>query len=525
MKKLMSLVLVLCMVLGMSVSVFAEGTNYAKIGDTEYATLAEAIAAVGEGDVVIELLNDATLDYGAREAYGTDATTSLKIKGNNHTLTLNQTNSDWSSVGLKNQSAKLILENMTIEKTGYGDTSGAWNTHAINFHCEVKMTNVTVNNAISVQDGAELVDVTINEANEYYGLWVSGNGQSVTVTGGAINATNGGRGIKIADQYVGSPVSVNVSVNGTTFNTAKKAAILVSSVAGAEITATNVDISKVQADNETIVWVDDDSKYTDSFDDITVNGGNVVVEGAKYSFSADVTEFKVGEATDVNITLKGAADASSFSNVLIKCVITDKNGATVQEGTYGPSTGFPVQAGYDVTTKLEDVVFNKAGTLTATFSLINVSTSAEIASSKITLIVEDEEVEEPIIVEKEETYKTVIESTENGSVKADSKKVTRGEKVTLTVTPDKGYELAALLVIDEDGNERKVTENEDGTFSFRMPEGGVTVEAEFVKIGAAATAPSTEKENPSTGAADFVGAAAALAVVSVMGMAALSIKR
>ena len=58
-----------------------------------------------------------------------------------------------------------------------------------------------------------------------------------------------------------------------------------------------------------------------------------------------------------------------------------------------------------------------------------------------------------------------------------------------------------------------------------MPEGGVTVEAEFVKIGAAATAPSTEKENPSTGAADFVGAAAALAVVSVMGMAALSIKR
>ena len=134
-------------------------------------------------------------------------------------------------------------------------------------------------------------------------------------------------------------------------------------------------------------------------------------------------------------------------------------------------------------------------------------------------------VEEPIIIEKEETYKSVIAATSNGSVKVDSKKATRGEKVTITVTPDKGYELAALSVIDEDGNERKLTENENGTFSFRMPEGGVTIEAEFAKIGASTSAPSTEKENPSTGASDFVGAAAALAVVSVMGMAALSLKK
>ena len=134
-------------------------------------------------------------------------------------------------------------------------------------------------------------------------------------------------------------------------------------------------------------------------------------------------------------------------------------------------------------------------------------------------------VEEPIIIEKEEEYKSIIASTENGSVSVDDKKVTRGEKVTITVTPNKGYELAALSVMDEEGNERKLTENEDGTFSFRMPEGGVTIEAEFAKIGAVETAPSTEKENPSTGASDFVGAAAALAMVSVMGMAALSIKR
>ena len=84
------------------------------------------------------------------------------------------------------------------------------------------------------------------------------------------------------------------------------------------------------------------------------------------------------------------------------------------------------------------------------------------------------------------------------------------------------------MVIDEDGNERKVSENEDGTYSFRMPNSNVTVKTEFVKIGTVVnTAPTVEaeKENPSTGTSDFVGAAAALAVCSAVGMAALSFKK
>ena len=230
----------------------------AKIGDTYYATMAEAIAAIGAGDVVIEILNDAELDYGAREAYGTTETTSVTINGNGKTLTLNQTDSNWSSFGLANANAKVVFNNMTIEKTGYGDTSGAWNTHAIIFSSNVEMTDVTVNNSMAVQAGATLTNVTINEANGYYGLWINGNGQSVTMNGGEINATNGGRGIKVADEYVDNPAQVTLNVTGTKFNTAKKAAVLVSSTKGAKVTAEDCDITNVAEDNVNFVWVDED---------------------------------------------------------------------------------------------------------------------------------------------------------------------------------------------------------------------------------------------------------------------------
>lgn len=315
MKKTLSLILSLVLVIGMlgtSVFTVSAADNTVKIGDVEYETLADALAAVGEGDVVIELIADAALDYGAREAYGTEATTSLTINGNGKTLTLNQTNSDWSSFGLKNAAAKLVLNNMTIEKTGHGDTSGAWNKHAINFKCPLEMNTVTVNNSISVTSGATLTDVTINEANGYYGLWISAHDQVVTLDGCEINATNGGRGIKIADQYIDEPEKVELNVSDTTFNTAKKAAVLVSSTAGAKITASNCDISDVAADSANFAWVDE--KWSDHQANVEVFGANKVVEGAVPTYEVSVsagdegtvslskTYYEVGETVVLSIT-------------------------------------------------------------------------------------------------------------------------------------------------------------------------------------------------------------------------------
>ena len=284
--------------------------NYgvAQIGNVNYPTLVAAIEAVQDGET-ITLLDNTTMDYGAREAYKAQVQKVI-INGNDKTLTLNQTNSDWSSFGLANN-ATLVLSNMTINKSGKGATSGTWNTHAIIFSCPVEMTDVTVNNSVAVQAGAVLNDVDINEANGYYGLWINGNGQEVVVNGGSITATNGGRGIKIADEYVNAPAQVTLSVDGTVFNTAKKAAVLVSSTAGAKISAANVNIENVAEDKVNFVWVDED--WAQYFGNVEVTGATVRTESIE-SFAAAIT--KNGVAKAYYKTLAAALTAAEDGDVI-----------------------------------------------------------------------------------------------------------------------------------------------------------------------------------------------------------------
>lgn len=83
----------------------------------------------------------------------------------------------------------------------------------------------------------------------------------------------------------------------------------------------------------------------------------------------------------------------------------------------------------------------------------------------------------------EPSYDVAIAPMENGSVTVDPKGAKEGDKVTVTVKPDAGFELASLVVADEDGNALKLELNADGTYSFEMPAGDVTVHAAFACDG------------------------------------------
>ena len=71
---------------------------------------------------------------------------------------------------------------------------------------------------------------------------------------------------------------------------------------------------------------------------------------------------------------------------------------------------------------------------------------------------------------------------ENGSVKLSNTKAKAGSKVTVTVKPDAGYELDKMVILDKEGNKVDVTDNGDGTFTFKMPKGGVEVVPSFVEV-------------------------------------------
>ncbi len=71
-------------------------------------------------------------------------------------------------------------------------------------------------------------------------------------------------------------------------------------------------------------------------------------------------------------------------------------------------------------------------------------------------------------------------NTKNGSVKTSTENAAAGQKVTITAEPEKGFTVETISVTDKNGNEIPVTRNDDGTFSFNMPAGEVTVSTTFM---------------------------------------------
>ena len=71
--------------------------------------------------------------------------------------------------------------------------------------------------------------------------------------------------------------------------------------------------------------------------------------------------------------------------------------------------------------------------------------------------------------------------TENGTVTVSPKNAKKGTIVTITVTPDKGYTLETLTVLDKDGKEIQLTKKNDIQYTFTMPAGKVEIKATFVK--------------------------------------------
>ena len=71
--------------------------------------------------------------------------------------------------------------------------------------------------------------------------------------------------------------------------------------------------------------------------------------------------------------------------------------------------------------------------------------------------------------------------TENGSVTVSPKNASKGDTVTVTVKPDSGYVLETLTVTDKNGDELKLTDKGNGKYTFTMPGSKVEVKATFME--------------------------------------------
>ena len=206
---------------------------------------------------------------------GGESTETITINGNSHTLTCNSTYRNHITTA----GAKIVLNNLTMT-SNYKPEGSTWDDYAIIFDCPTAISNVTFARQVALSEPYvhSLSNVTINQTaatGDMYALWIEA-GADVTITNSLINAINStdgkkNRAIKIADEYVTDPKLTNLSVSGTTFKSQKKAAVLVTSTAGANITwGEGNNISEVQADTENAVW--NDSDRTAAWDLVTVRG-------------------------------------------------------------------------------------------------------------------------------------------------------------------------------------------------------------------------------------------------------------
>ena len=149
-------------------------------------------------------------------------------------------------------------------------------------------------------------------------------------------------------------------------------------------------------------------------------------------------------------------------------------------GYFGPETGFPVTADYDVTTNFAKVSFDKTGTYTVTLALVDKNNQDLVLAESINTI---------SVTNRSSggsgnatsRYDIEVAQTQNGTVKVRSNRVAEGSTVTITTTPDEGYALTGLKVTDQSSKEVTLTDKGDGVYTFTMPASDVTVKADFAQ--------------------------------------------
>ncbi len=128
--------------------------------------------------------------------------------------------------------------------------------------------------------------------------------------------------------------------------------------------------------------------------------------------------------------------------------------------SYGPSNEAP----------------ENAGTYTVTATVAETATHTAATSDPVTFTIEG-----PPVPPANPNYRIDVTTTAGGTVDKDPAAAKAGETVTLTPAPDEGYQVGTVTVTDRFGDTVEVTENADGTYTFTMPSGQVSVNVTFVE--------------------------------------------
>ena len=469
-----------------TVEPLGETNSVAKVGDTYYKTLAEAVAAADNATVT--LLKDVT----ANVTIPADKTITLNLNGmtltnvddhtilNNGNLTITGTGrvdnishakgalynkgtvvinggtfdrsqengmnkgesgqNSWYTI--KNVGTMTINDGATVQTAGNNAalgkfsslvSNGYFNTNDYNTNKGLEQPILTIDggtfrgglNTIKNDDRARL---TINGGtfSNYYQAVVQ-NHNIAEITGGTFTAASDANTETYGIYNCGCGADIDLgtlTVSGGTFTGATYAVAEVSS----QNAIVNISGGQFAGTKAAII------KRSTSNATIAISGG---------TFSSDPSVYVVGNGS-ANIVKRAGSEGAYTYTVLAKSGLTS--------GVYLTDPSGALASNYYVSSTANGVW--------------TVSYSAPYSGGS----------------SSDPTYSVSTPSkTENGSVTVSPKSASKGDTVTVTVKPDSGYVLETLTVTDKNGNELTLKDKGDGKYTFTMPAGKVEVKATFME--------------------------------------------
>ncbi|MEE0749172.1 S-layer homology domain-containing protein [Evtepia sp.] len=178
---------------------------------------------------------------------------------------------------------------------------------------------------------------------------------------------------------------------------------------------------------------------------LTINPAPILVTGVK--LNTETLELFTGNTA----TLTATVEPDNATNQNVTWSSSDPSVATVANG-----------------------VVTAVGAGTATITATAADGSGKTAACTVT-------VERPYVPPANPNYRIDVTTTEGGTVDKDPAAAKAGTTVTLTPVPHRGYQVGSVAVTDRFGDAVAVTEQADGTYTFTMPNGQVTVTVTFAE--------------------------------------------
>ena len=451
-----------------------------------------------------EAKGDSCAIFAESQINADDASSSVTINGGTVTARAgNAVGSGWYSCGIKIEGFLTITDG-TVTATAADAVGTGTNKASIGIFSFKNVTisggdvtgiggtgelswGIACNDILTIEGGTVVgKGGPLAGANIQYSGGINGMGE-VKISGGTVTGTGG-------DTEVGNSFGIcagdTTSYNVVTVSI-KDAAVTATGGTAASGNSSGISATNTIADVE--VTIENAAVTTTGGSAGTGNSYGILAETTDTDKSAEVT-INGNSVVRANMTGEEGVDGKTISGKTIEREngIVFENGEGTVYGTVTLQENLTVDAGESLTipqdaTLLipENVTLTNRGTMTNNGTINNRGTltiepGGNLAGSGT---VTGNSVEWPYTPPPANpNYRIDVTTTEGGTVTKDPAAAKAGETVTLTPAPDAGYEVGDVTVTDRFGDAVEVTEQADGTYTFTMPNGQVSVNVTFVEV-------------------------------------------